>query len=41
MVRANFVRVIRPIAGAVKVERVEPVRDPAGHIVAYRAWVKK
>jgi hypothetical protein len=41
MVRANFVRVIRPIAGAVTVERVEPVRDAAGHIVAYRAWVKK
>jgi hypothetical protein len=41
MVRANFVRVIRPIAGPVTVERVEPVRDPAGRIVAYRAWVKK
>jgi hypothetical protein len=41
MVRANFLRVIRPIAGGATVERVEPVRDAAGHIVAYRAWVRK
>jgi hypothetical protein len=41
MVRSNFVRVLRPIAGPVTVERVEPVRDATGHIVAYRAWVKK
>ena len=41
MVRANFVRVIRPIAGPVTVERVEPVRDGVGHIVAYRAWVRR
>jgi hypothetical protein len=41
MVRANFVRVLRPIAGPVTVERVEPVRDATGHIVAYRAWVRK
>ena len=41
MVRTNFVRVIRPIAGPVTVERVEPVRDAVGHIVAYRAWVKR
>ena len=41
MVRANFLRVIRPIAGAATVDRVEPVRDAAGHIVAYRAWVRK
>src|SRR5260370_27810720 len=40
-VRANFVRLLRPIAGPVKVDRVEPVRDQAGHIVAYRAWVRK
>jgi hypothetical protein len=42
MVRANFLRVIRPIAGAaVTVDRVEPVRDASGRITAYRAWVKK
>jgi hypothetical protein len=41
MVRANFLRVIKPIAGSANVERVEPVRDASGHIVAYRAWVRK
>lgn len=42
MVRANFLRVIRPIAGAaVTVDRVEAVRDPSGRITAYRAWVRK
>jgi hypothetical protein len=41
MVRANFLRVIKPIVGSANVERVEPVRDAAGHIVAYRAWVRK
>ena len=41
MVRANFLRVIRPMAGPVTVERVEPVRDASGRITAYRAWVRK
>jgi hypothetical protein len=41
MVRVNFLRVIRPIAGDATVDRVEPVRDSSGHIVAYRAWVRK
>ncbi len=41
MVRANFMRLIRPIAGTVTITKVEPVRDHAGHIVAYRAWVKR
>jgi len=42
MVRANFLRVIRPIAGARStIDRVEPVRDSSGHIVAYRAWVTR
>src|SRR6476646_5393187 len=41
MVRVNFQRVLRPIAGAVTVERVEQVRDSAGHVVAYRGWVRK
>jgi hypothetical protein len=41
MVRANFLRVIRTIAGATAtVDRVDPVRDASGHIIAYRAWVK-
>jgi hypothetical protein len=41
MVRANFQRVLRPIAGAVTVDRVEQVRDGGGHVVAYRAWVRR
>jgi len=41
MVRANFVKLLRPQAGAVTVDRIEAVRDAAGHIVAYRAWVEK
>jgi hypothetical protein len=41
MVRINFQRVLRPIAGAVTVDRVEQVRDSAGRVVAYRGWVRK
>jgi hypothetical protein len=41
MVRANFQRVLRPVAGAVIVDRVEQVRDGGGHVVAYRAWVRR
>jgi len=41
MVRANFQRVLRPIAGAVTVDRVEQVRDSSGHVVAYRGWVHR
>jgi hypothetical protein len=41
MVRANFQRVIRPVAGQVTIDKVEPVRDRAGRIVAYRAWAHK
>jgi hypothetical protein len=40
-VRSNFQRVIRPVAGKLTIDHVEPVRDGAGHIVAYRAWVRK
>jgi len=41
MVRTNFQRLLRPIAGAVTVDRVEQVRDSSGHVVAYRAWVRR
>ncbi|HWX55666.1 MAG TPA: hypothetical protein VN176_13845 [Verrucomicrobiae bacterium] len=41
MVRANFLRLIKPIAGPVTIDRIEPVRDRIGRIVAYRAWVHK
>jgi hypothetical protein len=33
--------VLRPIAGPVTVDRVEQIRDGAGHVVAYRAWVRR
>jgi hypothetical protein len=41
MVRVNFQRALRPVAGAVIIDRLEAVRDDSGHIVAYRAWVRK
>jgi hypothetical protein len=41
MVRANLLRVIQPISGKVTILKTEPVRDSAGHIIAYRAVVRK
>lgn len=41
MVKQNFARVLTPVTGPVKVERVEAVRDSSGRIVAYRAWVHR
>ena len=41
MVRQNFAHFLRPFAGAVRVDKVEPVRDQKGHIVAYRGWVRR
>jgi hypothetical protein len=41
MVRVNFERALRPVAGRVSVERVEAIRDQSGHVVAYRAWARK
>jgi hypothetical protein len=41
MVRSNFQRVLRPIAGPVTVDRVEQIRDGVGRVVAYRAWVRR
>ena len=40
MVRMNFQRMLRPIAGPVTVEKIEQVRDGHGQVVAYRAWVR-
>ena len=37
MVRVNFERLL----GNVRIERIEAVRDKSGHIVAYRAWIRK
>jgi len=41
MVRANFLNLLRPMVGSVRIDRIEPVRDESGHIIAYRAWVKR
>ncbi len=41
MIRAGLLRVIEPVSGEVTIFRTEPVRDPAGKIVAYRAWVRR
>ncbi len=41
MVRANFLRLLKPMSGPVTIDRLEPVRDSAGHIVAYRAWAHR
>ncbi len=37
--RAAILRVVEPISGEVAIERYEPVRDTAGKIIAYDAWV--
>lgn len=41
MVRTNFLNLLRPITGRVTIDRIEPVRDGVGHIVAYRAWARR
>jgi|SRR5205807_9221018 len=41
IMRATFQRLVRPITGEVAVVKTEPVRDQAGRIVAYRAWIHK
>ncbi|HWZ41915.1 MAG TPA: hypothetical protein VNW97_00490 [Candidatus Saccharimonadales bacterium] len=40
-VRASLLRAIEPISGNVVLLRAEPVRDPAGRLVAYRAVVRR
>jgi hypothetical protein len=34
-----ILRVIEPISGEVTLERYEAVKDAAGHVIAYNAWV--
>ena len=41
MVRMNMQRAIGPVSGRVTIIKVTPLRDPAGHIVAYQAMVPK
>jgi hypothetical protein len=40
-VRGSLERIIEPIAGEVEVRRYEAVRDGKGHIIAYKAWVRR
>ena len=40
-VRTNLLQVIKPISGNVSITKMEALRDPAGHIIAYRAVVRK
>ena len=37
-VREALLRTIEPIAGEIKIDRFEVVRDNLGNIVAYRVW---
>jgi len=37
----QLLHIIEPIAGAVSITRIEPVRDHAGHISSYRVWVQR
>src|SRR5215467_763355 len=41
VIRKNLIAVIEPISGRVSVVSSEPIRDSFGHIVAYRAVVRK
>jgi hypothetical protein len=40
-VRASLLQAIEPISGNVTLLRAEPERDAAGHLVAYRAVVRR
>ena len=40
-IRAGLLHTIEPIAGEVTLDRYTPVTDAAGHLVAYKAWVRR
>ena len=40
-IRESLLKVIEPIAGEVELERYEPVRDRAGHVVSYKVWIRR
>jgi hypothetical protein len=37
--RDAILRVVEPVSGEVTVEKYEPVRNAAGEVIAYNAWV--
>ena len=41
MVRVNMQREIEPVSGRVTILKLDPLRDTAGHIVAYQAVVRR
>ena len=40
-IRTNVARLLRPVSGSLTVTRIEPVRDSAGRILAYKAWTRR
>jgi hypothetical protein len=40
-VRAELLRIIEPISGGVSISKVEPIRDRAGRVLAYKVWVQR
>ena len=40
-VKAELLRIIEPIAGGVSIEKVESVRDRAGHVLSYKVWIQR
>jgi hypothetical protein len=40
-IRGQLERIIEPIAGAVSITKVEPVKDLTGHTQSYKVWVNK
>ena len=40
-IRSSLERIIEPFAGEIELQRYEQVRDGKGHLVAYKAWVRR
>lgn len=40
-IRGELFGIIEPVSGEVSISKYEVVRDPSGHILAYRVWVQR
>jgi hypothetical protein len=40
-VRDELLRVIEPVAGEIRIDRFEPVRDSKDKIIAYKIWGRR
>ena len=40
-IREQLVEIIEPIAGAVAIQKYEPVRDRTGRVLGYKVWIEK